>query len=151
VKSVLDILGSNMPVDNEVKKISQFEIELKKFHDSVPFPWREEIKEAHFIVMIYVKNRYVKLYNLGLLHKLLHFRKKGIIFADQIEVIKRNMGGRDYLDNTELFRIFQPEEMFIEQCNNIKKRREYVMKNKAKIYDGILDNINKKNHQKELF
>jgi hypothetical protein len=142
-----------MAAEKEIKKISAFQKQLNEFWKLVPIEHKKGIEDAHSNIISYTQgytSRYF--YNLGLLHKLLHFRKTyNILFADQIEVVKRNIGKRDRLTDTEILRIFDPEKLFIEQCNIIAQKRKNTLKNKKKTYDGILTPISKKNQSKELF
>jgi hypothetical protein len=112
-----------------------------------------ELLEAHFIITdMCFEYQFMKL-NIDLLYKLKYFRKdKGILFADQIEVIKRNIDEYKPIPIFELLRKFEPEAMFIEQCNAIKQKREMFLEKVKDYYDvGInINSTNKDDNYKKL-
>ena len=126
--------------------INKFYTKFIKNHDRIFPEWffkmalfmQIEILEAHFIITDMCFNYEFMAINLELLEKLRYFRQNFyILFADQIEVVKRNISSDKPIPKFQLTRFFEPEEMFIEQCKSIKLKREEFIKKVGENYQNI--------------
>lgn len=94
-----------------------------------------ELLDAHFIIIDECFGFIDYYIYQSILHKLHYFRKeKFILYADQIQVIQRNLPN-NYITQTELLRLFNPTEMFIEQCKLIKEKRDTFFERRKNIYN----------------
>ena len=130
--------------DEKKDEISNYQKKISDFFQTVPSYEEENLKDCHFAI-ISMSMGFSRFYDFHLLNMIMYFRKRGLFFADIIEVVKRNVGGYENLTNTELNKIFEPAEVFIQQATDIKNIREdFVKKNKSLIFAEVLKKITKK-------
>jgi len=108
-----------------------FQINLPEWTKNLPADDKDELIEAHFIISDYVfgytpRNRI----DWNLLGHLYNYYKKKVPFHIQIEIIKRNNYGQIKIpiSKTELYALFEIEELFLEQARIIYKSHESFKK-----------------------
>lgn len=128
---------------------TEYQKNLSKYFENFTKEEKEDIEHCHFTIMSETMG-YTTIFDFNVLHKIKHYRQRGLMFADIIEVVKRNVGFKYHiLTSYEFYNLFEPAESFIHQAKEIKRNRdEFTSKNKKLLYQGMTTNINK---EKELF